>query len=864
MPPLTFNELEFIISNSLLTTLVTRFCIMKYPSIGSLLPGWMRHSRLYSIIVTDLEGKYLYVNDLFLEKFSFITDCFIGKPSTIAILPDDIGVCEIAVQQLFAQNGTPVTVRLRKPSATGSDFIWTEWEFSLFPDPQGSVVGVLCVGYDVTETAKASISARASAEKLEHVVSEVHEGYLFINEQQTIEAANNAAATMLHHPLEQVIHQPLKAFFPIQSYGLLYEQLDMVHQSSKSASWEAFFPGYLSWFQVVIYPAVGGYNLFLTDITQRKEAERALIDSEIKYRELIEYSHDIIFTLTLEGVFTFVSPSWSIILGHNIEDVIGRTFTQFVHPDDLPKCFDFITHVYQSKQRQGGIEYRALHLDGSWHWHTTNATPVLDEQGKVVSYHGVARDITAQKNAELNLAFQTKRLENILEGTNAGTWEWNINTNECTFNERWALLLGYKLEELMPTNYQTWADMVHPQDLPGAINTVSKYLKGEITYYELECRMKHKDGHWVWILKRGRITEYDSAGRPTLMAGTNLDITARKHAEEQLRQMSLVAQKTNSGVVITNHHNEITWVNESFEKLTGYSSAELIGKNPRILQGIDTSPVHVAQIRQHLQHTQPFTQELLNYAKDGRPYWIELSITPVLDEAGVPMQFIGIEQDITERKDRERKLKESEVRLQKTIEAIPHPFMTVDDTGIILFVNDEFEKVFGYKSHEALGQNIEFLIPERFRGNHERHRLGYMHSGGASIRMGSYLCGLKKDGSEIAVNISLNTFTIAGKQSVIVIMQDVTALKNYQDTILAQNKRLREIAWRQSHEVRRSVANILGLCELMRQDKIEPNVALREHLNYLNQSAVELDNIIRLIVNDTDMKNEPIAYAQPD
>ncbi|KXA93973.1 hypothetical protein AKJ65_05705 [candidate division MSBL1 archaeon SCGC-AAA259E19] len=111
-----------------------------------------------------------------------------------------------------------------------------------------------------------------------------------------------------------------------------------------------------------------------------------------------------------------------------------------------------------------------------------------------------------------------------------------MQTGETEFNERWAEIVGYELEELGPVSIETWQELAHPEDLKRSNELLENHFAGETDYYEFEGRMKHKDGHWVWIQDRGRVVEWDDEGNPIRMVGTRIDITERKEAEEKAKQ----------------------------------------------------------------------------------------------------------------------------------------------------------------------------------------------------------------------------------------------------------------------------------------------------------------------------------------
>lgn len=139
-------------------------------------------------------------------------------------------------------------------------------------------------------------------------------------------------------------------------------------------------------------------------------------------------------------------------------------------------------------------------------------------------------------------------LQNILWGTAAGTWLWNVQTGETRFNERWAEMVGYRLEEISPTTIDTWMSFCHEEDLKQSEAALKAHFAGQRDGYDIEARMRHRDGHWVWVHDRGRVVSWDEQGNPLWMAGTHSDITQRKRAE--LRAAEIMEQMRKHAVLI--------------------------------------------------------------------------------------------------------------------------------------------------------------------------------------------------------------------------------------------------------------------------------------------------------------------------
>jgi PAS domain S-box-containing protein len=149
-------------------------------------------------------------------------------------------------------------------------------------------------------------------------------------------------------------------------------------------------------------------------------------------------------------------------------------------------------------------------------------------------FTAIILDITKRKQTEEILLSERQRFADIITGTNVGTWEWNVQTGECVLNERWAEIIGYTLEEISPVSIDTWRQFTHPEDFAESENALEQHFKQELEFYEQEIRMMHKNGHWVWVLDRGKVGSWSKDGRALIMHGTHQDITERKTNEAKI------------------------------------------------------------------------------------------------------------------------------------------------------------------------------------------------------------------------------------------------------------------------------------------------------------------------------------------
>jgi len=196
-----------------------------------------------------------------------------------------------------------------------------------------------------------------------------------------------------------------------------------------------------------------------------------------------------------------------------------------------------------------------------------------DPERKMV--FGTLQDITYRKEVDEQLRQEYQRLAFIIEGSRLGTWEWDILDNTTIFNETWAQLLGYTLAELTPYSSQTREKLVHPEDLGRMLRAIADCLSGKTPHYECEFRMRHKKGHWLWILDRGMVMARDESGQPLRMFGNHADVTAQKNAEEvtraRQRYLATILETTVDGFWIIDGHGHFLECNQAYCRFSGYS-----------------------------------------------------------------------------------------------------------------------------------------------------------------------------------------------------------------------------------------------------------------------------------------------------
>ncbi|MBN8734050.1 MAG: PAS domain-containing protein, partial [Acidobacteria bacterium] len=266
-------------------------------------------------------------------------------------------------------------------------------------------------------------------------------------------------------------------------------------------------------------------------------------DALARYHMVAEQSRTVFWEVDMLGWYTHVSRVSTLVWGYSPEKLVGIRHYYDLHPAEGREEFQAAKgEVLRQGRAFRGLRNPVVCADGSMMWVATAGVPVRDGEGRLVGYRGSDTDITELVLAEEALRMERERLANILEASRAGTWEMDVRTGAVRFDELWAGMLGYRVEEMQPLTGETWRRFAHPEDMAWVEVEVMELLSGQREYHDCEYRVRHKEGGWVWVHSRGKVVERDGAGNPLRIAGTHTVVTERKEAEGALQRGKELAE----------------------------------------------------------------------------------------------------------------------------------------------------------------------------------------------------------------------------------------------------------------------------------------------------------------------------------
>ncbi|MFH0823146.1 MAG: sigma 54-interacting transcriptional regulator [Pseudomonadota bacterium] len=420
-----------------------------------------------------------------------------------------------------------------------------------------------------------------------------------------------------------------------------------------------------------------------------RHAQHELEEARDRYLELYDYAPIGYLTLDRNALVLEANLSGASLLGMERGSLIGRPFTSFVHKESQDTFYFHRNQVLQTGTRSI-CEIKLAKPDGDWFHAQLSSVGIADSHGEYSRLRTLIADITsrilaesalreahnelecrveertydlqkANQSLEHEIAERKKtdealresqqRLDLALSGAGLGTWDWDLQTHTAFFDERWAEMLGFFLEEIEPY-ISGWEKLIHPEDKPRVLETLNEHLNGRSPLFEAEYRLQAKSGEWQWMLTRGRVVERDRDGKPLRAAGTNLNISERKRIEQALRfseeRFRSLVEGAQDLIFMKDRNLKYTHVNPAMARVFALDVSQIIGRKDADIYG-EATRKHIEQVDLRVLQGESIEEEYTASIK-GVQVTLNTVLTPLYDPDDAIVGIYGIYRDVTERK----------------------------------------------------------------------------------------------------------------------------------------------------------------------------------------------------------------------
>jgi PAS domain S-box-containing protein len=396
----------------------------------------------------------------------------------------------------------------------------------------------------------------------------------------------------------------------------------------------------------------------MQDITEKKKIEEELKRSNQRYEYATRATSDVVWETDLLANAIYLSNNFTHIYGHAVKEVepLGNSvWTRNVHPDDLQKVLNTEKEVINSNGDKWVAEYRFRKADGSYAFVLDRSFAIKDENGIVTGMIGSMQDVTETKMYEHELMKSNLRFEYATLATSDVIWESDLIEKTYFSSKSFTELFGHKSGIYEDIDDNEWVRNVHPDDLKIVLNHSNASIdNGEVTWQN-EYRFRMSNGEYVNIFDRVLLIR-DENGNAIKLVGSLQNVTEIKQREERLKLSETVITNTTDAIIIRDSKRLTTgglpvlYTNYAFTQMTGYSFEEVKGITLKLLNGPLTSRKERDELRYSIDNFLEGKVEMIQYKKDGTPYWASISVFPVAHENGEFTHWVSIQRDITQKK----------------------------------------------------------------------------------------------------------------------------------------------------------------------------------------------------------------------
>ena len=438
--------------------------------------------------------------------------------------------------------------------------------------------------------------------------------------------------------------------------------------------------------------------------------------SERTYRDLYRKTPVMMHSLDVEGRIVSVSDAWLAKLGFVRDEVIGKVMITFLTPESQVKARTLVWPQLRQLGSVKDVDYQMVGKTGQVFDVRLSAIWEEDFKGNRIHTLAVVVDVTEEKRLEGILAAEKTRLAAVLDGTDAGSWQWDVESGETKFDDRWHTLLGYSPGDPAVTGISGWQSLVHPDDAELCQTLLDRHLSGDDERFSQELRLRHSQGSWIAVLARGKVSEISGDQKTRWMYGTHLEITDIKRAQQAAEEGRFFLERTGQIAGVGSWSVDLRSQRIVWSAQTCRIQDVPVGHCPTMEEAVGYYlPESRARVEAALQASlatrQGWDLELQMVTATGRRIWVRDVGEVECDASGQPARVLGTFQDITSRKASEAELNRLNALLRSVLQSASEiSIIATDVNGLIQIFNTGAERLLGYSALEMVGKETPGLL----------------------------------------------------------------------------------------------------------------------------------------------------------
>ncbi len=738
-----------------------------------------------SAILIDVDGVILDINRIAAQRLGKSSEELIGI-GIYDYLPAEVAEFRKARGEEVISSGKP----LRFQDECEGHY----YDNNIYPvfDDKGKVNAVAVFSQDITEQKQADRQIRERAK----IIDSTTDSVIKTNRDGIVTMWNRGAERIFGYTAEEMIGQPIDILYPEQEQDKLAEMIEVLSRGEEITTTEvtcvhkngspvelalSVFPFKDDSGNVIDFVGIS------KDITERKKVREALQESENRYRTVIENAGEGI-VVAQDGMLRFVNSQHTFVTGRSQEESMSQPFIEFVHPDDRKRVAEFHIERLRGDTVPSVSEFRIIDKNGRTRWLENNGV-LIEWNGKPASLNFL-RDITARKKAEEALREHEEMIRALVETSCDWIWSIDLNGVHTYCNPAVEQILGYSPDELVGKQS---LDLLHDDDRVKVEANMPTWIDEKCGWSNLMLRWKHKDGTYRY-LESNAVPILSSENELVGFRGVDRDITDRKRAEDVLAEttglLETIFAHTHILVAYLDSKFNFVRVNRAYAHTDGREPAFFVGRNHfELFPNAENEAIFREVVESGIPYfveAKPF--EYAEHPERGITYW-DWSLVPIKEQDGVVSGLVLTLADVTERKQAEAALRESEEKFRSLAEQSPN-MIFINKKGRIVYINIKCEEVMGYKREELCSPDFDFRIliaPESLdmvSDNFTRHLRG------EDVRPYDYTI-IRKDGTRIEVINASKLIQYEGEAAILGIVTDITERKRAEQAMRESEERLK-------------------------------------------------------------------------